>query len=57
MAEAYNVATYDESEAKLDKTPNSYNDFVYDNETNGGVLDQFSNVNTKIGEVRTNIES
>ena len=49
------VASYDTSEASLEKTPKTYEEFMYDNETGGGVLALFDDASTLIGQVKKDI--
>ena len=51
------VAYYDKSEAILDKTPKSFTNFTYDNQTNGGVLNKLSEIDKKIGQIKNDIQS
>lgn len=51
------VAYFDSAEANLEKTPKQYTDFTYDNESDGGILQIFNDVQTKIKEVKTDISS
>ncbi len=50
------VAYYDEAEAKLEKTPQTYQDFQYDNATDGGILALFDEAKAKIKTVREDVE-
>lgn len=50
------VATYYQSEAAAEKEPKSFNDFLYDNEKDGGALNKFAEINSKIVEVKSAIE-
>jgi len=47
-----NVATYEQSEAVAIKEPTVFQEFTYDNESNGGVLNQFTEIDAKITEVK-----
>ncbi|MCR5224001.1 MAG: hypothetical protein K6C11_02525 [Bacilli bacterium] len=47
-----NVATYDQSEAVAEKEPTVFQNFIYDNKENGGVLNKFTEIDSKITEVK-----
>ena len=49
------VAYYDKTESNLEKSPKTFNDFTYDNEENGGVLNKFSEIGDKIKSIKTDI--
>ena len=49
--------TYNLSEAKKEKSPKVYQNFIYDNETNGGCINKFSEVSKLIGTVASDIET
>ena len=51
------VASYDQSESSMEKTPKTYNEFIYDNETNSGILALFEDVSTQIGKVKSDIDN
>ena len=51
------VAYYDSAEANLEKTPKQYTDFTYDNESDGGILQIFNDVQTKIKDIKSDISS
>ncbi len=51
------VAYYDKAEANYEKKPTPFNDFTYDNEENGGVLNKFSEIGDKIKSIKTDISN
>ncbi len=51
------VAYFDESEAKMEKTPQTFNNFIYDNQTDGGCLNKLDETAKKINAVRGNIDA
>ncbi|MCR5483933.1 MAG: hypothetical protein K6E99_05970 [Bacilli bacterium] len=51
------VAYYDKTESNLEKSPKTFNDFTYDNEENGGVLNKFSEIGDKIKSIKTDISN
>ena len=50
------VAHYDEAEFKLDKTPQTFNDFTYDEQTDGGVSAVFDEIKKKIKDLDSDIK-
>lgn len=56
MAALKNVSSFDQTEANLDKTPNIYNEFMYDNESNGGILSQFDDSMQLFKKVKADID-
>ena len=50
------VAYYDEAEAKLEKIPQVYQDFMYDNATDGGILALFDEAKAKIKTIREDVD-
>ena len=55
MDDVINVAYFDVTEAKSEKNPTVYENFTYDNETDGGVLQKFSDIGSKIKDIKTDI--
>ena len=50
------VAYYDEAEAKAEKTPQVYQEFAYDNASDGGILALFDEAQEKINTIREDVE-
>ena len=50
------VAYYDEAEATLDKQPEVYNDFTYDNEADGGIVELLDSVMKKYNDLTDHIQ-
>ena len=46
------VASYNQSEATAEKEPKVFNEFTYDNDSNGGVLNKFEEIKSKIQEIK-----
>ena len=51
-----NVASFDQTEANLDKTPQSFENFIYDNASGGGILASFDEVNQLIQTIKGDID-
>ena len=51
------VAYYDKGEAGLEKVPKTFQNFTYDNQTDGGILNLLNEVNTKIGQIEGDIQN
>ena len=50
------VATYYQNEAVSEKEPKTFQEFTYDNDNNGGVLNKFEEILKKIDEINGVIE-
>jgi len=50
------VASFDQTEASMDKTPQTFENFIYDNSTGGGILSAFDEVNQLIQTVKGDVE-
>ena len=50
------VAYYDEAEATLAKEAQAFDGFVYDNETDGGILSLFDEIKNKMDTLRGDVE-
>jgi methyl-accepting chemotaxis protein len=46
------VASYNQAEATAEKEPKVFQEFTYDNDSNGGVLNKFEEINSKIQEIK-----
>ncbi len=51
------VANYDKGESSLEKTPQTFQNFTYDNSSNGGVLNKLSEIEKKINEIKGDIQN
>ena len=51
------VAYYDEAEDTLEKEPQTFEGFVYDNQDDGGILALFEEVVSKVGALREDVEA
>lgn len=51
------VAYYDEAEATLEKQPEVYTDFTYDNETDGGIITLFDETIKKVDALKEDVAS
>lgn len=46
------VASYNQAEATAEKEPKVFQEFTYDNDSNGGVLNKFEEIKSKIQEIK-----
>ena len=51
------VAYYDEAEDTLEKIPQTFEDFMYDNQNDGGILALFDEVVSKVSALKGDVES
>ena len=51
------VAYYDKGEASLDKQAKTFQNFTYDNQSNGGVLNKLSEIEKKINDINNDIQT
>ena len=51
----YEVASYDEVEAKSEKVAAVYNEFCYDDESGGGILECFEEIRKKLNDISEDI--
>ena len=51
------VVTLDEAECTMEKKPRDWDKFLYDNSTNGGIIDALDRVYDNIGKFETDIST